>query len=138
VSISPVKAGQTFRHTDLTVDSHLWAVVTDPTGASVVIANFSTNGRSFDPAHLVPVTTGEHPEITRRCFLRCDKAVAATSADLKAAFVGGALKLGSHNLSPQLLLRVQQGLLASPLTKNNVKAALRAAGLAGVAKSVDS
>jgi hypothetical protein len=98
----------------------------------VVIANFSTQSRSFDLAHLVPITAGEHPDLTRPCFLRCDEAEAPTSADLKAAFVGGAFKLAPHDLSPQLLRRVQHGLLASPLTKNNVKDVLRESGLGGV------
>lgn len=117
--------GETFIGYDL--GNHLWVVLSLPTGrGQIALVNLTTHGRSGRcGAHCVVVQPGEHSFVRRASCVYYHKAILGPVQPLDADKERGALRQ-REPLSDELLRRVQHGALASRLTDEPFKAAIRA------------
>ncbi len=111
-----IRAGSTLFPTP---KSHLWIVVTDPAGepAQVVIVNLTTVRKGSD--RTVVLGPGDHPFVVRDTCVRYSDARLAKVETLQQLAAGpGRLR---EDVPPDVLRRIQDGLLRSPLTENWLK-----------------
>ena len=104
--------------------SHLWLVLTDPDDVGHVIAVMAVSSKSHTDKTL-SLVVGDHPWIRRETNIDYGAARSFPVAKLLAANERGQLTLEA-DMSPDLLERVQQGLLASSRTIHAVKDEFRA------------
>lgn len=123
-----LQLGQTLFNAEATdVPRHLWIIASDPAMADrLVLVNLSTKPCGKPPECVVD--PAEHGALSRRSYLRCDRARLAQVSSLDVALKKGLFR-PSGDVTPELLKKVQQALLASPLTPREVKALLSAQGL---------
>ena len=107
--------------------NHFWIVLSLPTEhGEIALVNLTTHGRSVRcGAHCIVVCPGEHPFVRRESCVHYRKADLGLTALLDAARERRALAV-REPISAELLLRMQEGALASRLTKPAFKAAVRA------------
>ncbi len=119
-----IRPGETLLNFDF--ERHLWVVLSEPTDDDrVAVANFTSHdtARSFCNDACVVLAAGERRWVTRDTCVRFRNAFLTPLAPLLALRERGALQ--QHDpLSGVLLLRIQRGALASPLTARVVKAAI--------------
>lgn len=108
------------------IERHPWIIASDPEKAEgVVLVNFSTKPMGKGPECVVQ--PAEHKSLSRRSYLRCDLARLRPLVMLEEALKKGLFQ-ESDNVSAELLKKLQQALLDSPLTAREVKELLRAQG----------
>ena len=117
--------GETFIGYDL--GNHLWVALSLPTErGEIALVNLTTHGRSSRCGdHCIVVRPGEHPFVRRESCVHYQKAVLGLVAPLDAARERRTLAV-REPISAELLLRAQEGALASRLTKPAFKAVVRA------------
>ena len=112
--------GDTFRFTDPRDEPHLWIVLSEP-GRVAVIVSASTKNLGLDLPIIEP---GEHPSLSRRSFVRCEKARLVAADVLQQTLDRGVIHQ-SHPLSPGLLARIRAAILASEHTPGEIKEVLQ-------------
>jgi hypothetical protein len=119
--LAVLKAGQTLLLPKPGHDiSHLWVVILgpDPETHETVIVNLTTLRDHSDKT--VVLSAGEHPFITHATAVNYSDARIVDARKIEAA-----LKVGSfpshRECSAALLVKIQEGLFASPLTPKKVK-----------------
>jgi hypothetical protein len=125
-----VNLGDAFINAEVrNIPSHLWFVVSNPTGAArVVIVNVSSNDDGL--GCLITLVPGEHPWLRHASFIRTDGAMLATVASLQAALAANPRVVFRQAPTPAPTLRkLQQALLDCQHTKLAIKAELTAQGL---------
>lgn len=107
--------------------NHFWIVLSLPTErGEIALANLTTHGRSARCGdHCIVVRPGEHPFVQRESCVHYRKATLGLTQPLDAARERRTLAV-REPISAKLLLRAQEGALASCLTKPAFKAAVRA------------
>ena len=99
---------------------HLWVVVIDPEpSGTTIIVNVTTR----EPYHTdlaVVLNVGDHPFITHESILNYGFSLITNVNPIEQAIQGG-LGRQREPCSPQLLARIQQGLLSSPFTPIKVE-----------------
>jgi hypothetical protein len=105
---------------------HLWMVLSDPSrGDRVVLANISS--RPCPSGEVLELRQGEHPFVSHTSYLRF--------AEVRVADRGSLEKLStaqlrpSHDLTPDLLRRIQVAVAASKVAPIEAARILRAQGL---------
>jgi hypothetical protein len=106
--------------------AHLWAIVTaaNPQTDEVIIVNFTTQRPDSDTT--VVIQPGEHRFVKHPTVAFFADARTSKLADLQDATVWGQAHQDDP-LTPELLRRVQEGLLASQMTPKKIKAAFQEA-----------
>jgi hypothetical protein len=117
-----VTPGDTFRFNDPRDEPHLWIILSDP-GRVAVIVSASTKSLGLDLPIIEP---GEYPSLSRRSFVRCDKARLVPAEVLQQTLDRGVIR-ESHPLPPGFFARVRAAVLASEHTPGEVKEALQPA-----------
>jgi hypothetical protein len=111
---------------------HLWVVVTKPEPATgeVIMVNLTTRRPHSDTTTVL--LPGEHPFIDRPTVAFYPDAWLAKAALLDSSIAQGVGR--NHAVaSPALLVKLQNGLMASPFTPAKIQSALAAAKAAGLA-----
>ena len=106
--------------------NHLWIVLSIETDAGLVaLANLTTHGRQrICGSGCVVVGSGEHEYPSRDSCVYYRGAILNPVRPLDDARIRGVLQQ-REPFDPDLLLRVQHGALASRMTSQNVKDAIR-------------
>lgn len=89
----------------------------------MVLVNLSTKPCGRPPECVVE--PAEHKSVSRRSYVRCDKARLTSTARLEEALRKGLFQ-PSTDASPELLRKIQGALRSSPLTAREVKELLEA------------
>ncbi len=123
-----MRLGQSFYFADRSLEPHCWFVLSDPAkAAETVIANASTKHEG-NP-ELTPIAVGEHrPPLGQACYFRWDRLRIVSSVKLVQLLKNHTIS-ASRDMSPALLEKAQQGLLASDHAKNAAKRILEAQGI---------
>lgn len=123
-----MRVGQSFYFADRSLEPHCWFVLSDPTkAAETIIANAST--KHGGKPELTPIAVGEHrPPLTQPSYFRWDRLRIIPSPKL-SELVSTHTITRSRDMSPALLDKAQQGLLASEYAKNDAKRILQAQGV---------
>jgi hypothetical protein len=104
-----MKAGDTFRPADGTVDSfvHLWVIISDPEQDpdQVLIVSLTTYHSKKDTACIL--MPGDHPFIHKRTCVAYDLANAPSLDDLTRAKESGDL-IPNHPMRPDVLERIRK------------------------------
>ena len=103
--------------------AHLHFVLSEPTlFAQVACANFTT---PYDPCdRTCVVESGEHRWVIRQTIVAYDRARLVDVDEFERRVRDGTYTPYEPGLSPELLVRIQKGALASPHTVKNVKEAI--------------
>ena len=108
--------------------NHLWMVLTSPAAAGeVAVANLTTHDperRRLCGDHCVVVRPEEHPYPQRDSCVFYRDAFLTSAEQLRRGESRNLYRVGEP-LEPGLLARIRQGALASRLTSEAVKAAIR-------------
>ena len=105
-------------------DPHLYFVISVPTlFAQVAIANFTTRRDPCDTACIV--RRGEHPFVQRETIVAYDRSRLVDVDEFQKRVDAGIYRLRTDSLSQELLLRIQNGALASAHTAGKVQDAVR-------------
>ena len=97
---------------------HLWTVLTPPKAGKVIIVNFTTKRDFSDPSTVLNV--GDHPFVKHLTVIDYYKTQLVNVAPLKEGIKNGWFSEHSA-LKPEILRRVQEGLLKSPHTPKKIK-----------------
>jgi hypothetical protein len=92
----------------------------------VVIASLSSRRGSRDPSCIVEA--GEHPSIRARCYIRCEEARVALTADLEALLRGKTLS-PTKDAPAVFVEKLRVALAQSPDAPTEVSELLRVQGL---------
>ena len=107
---------------------HLWMVLsTEAQDGTVALANLTTHDpdrRRLCSEQCIVIRRGEHPFVRHDSCVYYDDAYLAPTYWIQRGVEEGTNRL-SEPLSAQLLARVRQGALDSPLTLADAKAAIR-------------
>lgn len=120
-----LKAGQTLLLPKPGHDvSHLWVLIlcSDPVTMETVIVNLTTQ-RSHSDTTLV-LQPGDHPFVKHPSVVHYGDARIVDGRPIEAALMAGTFPAHS-DCSPDLLHRIQEGLLTSPFTPGKVKMYVR-------------
>ena len=111
---------------------HLWALITapDPQSGEAVMVNLTTQRPHSDTTTILQ--SGEHPFVDRPTVVFYADARVVNVSTLEGGLRQGFVRQHAA-LSPQVLQRIQSGLLTSPFTPEKVKAAFNAARQKGLA-----
>jgi len=103
-----VKAGDTFRPADRSVDIHLWVVLSDPTqdDSRVLIVSLTTYHLHKETICVLDV--GDHPSISHRTCVAYGLAKAPSLAQLEQASIARLL-ISSTPVSDEILARIRNG-----------------------------
>lgn len=114
-----VRAGNTVFLRESRHSEHLYVVVTDPSAddpPSVVIANITTQREWSDTTTCLDA--GEHPFVKHASVVNYGDARIVEAANIRKAME---LFETHRDCSPELLKRIQEGILKSPRTPHKVK-----------------
>ena len=117
--------GETFIGYDL--GNHLWIVLSFPNEqGQIALVNLTTHGHSSRCGdHCLVLQPGEHPFVRQESCVHYRKATLGLTQPLDADRERRTLQTRAP-LGQELLRRMQNGALASPITKPGFKAAIRA------------
>jgi hypothetical protein len=106
---------------------HLWMVLSDPSrGERVVLANISS--RPCPSGEVLDVRQGEHPFVAHTSYLRFAEVRVADRGSLEKLLTTAQLR-PSHDLTPDLLRRIQVAVAASKVVPIEAARILTAQGL---------
>lgn len=105
-----MRAGDTFKLLDTTIDDHLWVVISDPlldVADPVVIVNLTTcrEGRTNPTCILEP---GDHPFVRHPTAVRYEAALDVSNPGLEGRANDGSIVLQGQ-LRPSVLDRIRRG-----------------------------
>ncbi|RLT35060.1 MAG: hypothetical protein DWI59_04960 [Chloroflexi bacterium] len=110
----------------LDMGGHLWIVLSQPTSdATIVVVSLTSHNKDSCGDHCVIVTPNEHPWPDHDSCVFYRRTDFNPIQPLDVAKARGMLRQ-SDPLSPALLLRIQEGALASRFTNRLVRDAIRA------------
>jgi hypothetical protein len=123
-----MKAGDTFRCPDRSVDTHLWVVISDPSqnSSQVLIVSLTTYGPKKEATCILKA--GVHPFIKHDTCVAYGLANAPSIAQLEKARVDGHLT-PDVPVSAAVLQRIREGAALSPRLKIDFYDLLDAQGL---------
>jgi hypothetical protein len=125
----PAHLGQSFITPEAPgVLPHLWMVLSDPDRSSrVVIANISS--RPCPSGEVFEVHRGEHPFVSHTSYLRFAEVRVTDRDGLEKLLTAGRIR-PSHDLSPDLLGRMQKAVAAARVAPIEATRLLRGQGFA--------
>jgi hypothetical protein len=103
-----VKAGDTFRPADRSIDIHLWVIISDPDQdeSNVLIVSLTTAHSKKERVCLLNV--GDHPAVSHETCVAYDLAKAPSLGQLEQARDAGLL-IPAQPVSPEILARIRNG-----------------------------
>ena len=103
-----MKAGDTCRPADRSIDIHLWVIISDPLrdASRVLIVSLTTYNPKKENACLLDA--GDHPAISRKTCVAHDLANAPSLAQLEQAKDAGHL-VPAEPVSDEILSRIREG-----------------------------
>jgi hypothetical protein len=103
-----MKAGDTFRPADRSVDIHLWVIISDPLqdDSRVLIVSLTTFKPKKEPTCLLNI--GDHPAISHTTCVAYGLANAPSLAQLEQARADGHL-IPAEPVSVEILARIREG-----------------------------